>query len=124
MNEANHQRTQGKDDGDDILHFSVGKSNEMSTNHGWMDEAEWNNQIEILGLEEQPNETRCTQEQNGIVIASYTGFVEVVFTGEINATYDKKDKTQRPHHDLFVRKLGIDGQTDVHDFTEMLREHG
>jgi hypothetical protein len=29
----------------------------MSTNHGGMDEAEWDNQIEILGLEEQPNET-------------------------------------------------------------------
>ena len=57
MNKANHHRTQGKDDGDDILYFSVGKSNEMSTNHSSMDEAKWNNQIEILGLEEQPYET-------------------------------------------------------------------
>ena len=57
MNKANHHRTQGKDDGDDVLHFPVGKSNEMSTNHSSMNEAEWDNQIEILGLEEQPNET-------------------------------------------------------------------
>ena len=104
MYEANHHRTQAKDDGDDVLHFSVWNSNEMSTNHGGMDKAEWDNQIEILGLEEQPNETWCTQERNGVVIASYTGFVEMFFAGEINATQDEKHKTQRPYHDLFVRQ--------------------
>lgn len=96
----------------------------MSANHGGMDEAERNYQIEILRLKEQPNETCRTQEQNSVVIASNTGFVEVIFTGEIDGTYNVKDKTQRTHQDLFVRKLGVVGQTDTHDFSEMLGEHG
>ena len=96
----------------------------MAAEHGSVDDAEGDDKIEILWLEQEPNEGDGSQERHSIVVAADASLVEVFFPIEVPSTEQEKQKSEPTHEVLFLGKYGVVRPLDGDNVGEVVGEQG